>query len=283
MKLTINQDRLVQLSIRGYVSQPAALDYIISGTGRPVLVPGVGGVTYNLRLGDSAFGWAGDHIEPEVSLDNPDREASEAMNILACIGNRVTVTGGDAKGETGYVIGRHSGAEHVMVHMDNPDALERLAVGDPFRIRAWGAGTVIRGFEDVVVSCLDPELLERIAEIDGEGRICVPVAGTVPARLMGSGMGMRSYRGDYDILTQDMELIREHGLDRLRLGDLVLLEDCLNCYGRGVKQGAVSVGVVIHSDSFSPGHGPGVVDILSSPTRRIAGYRSERCNIGDFR
>ena len=281
-KLKFNRESLVALAITGTVSQPGSGENVVDKEGRLHHIPGVGGITYNLKLGDSAYGWLGDHVEPEVSLENRNKQASEALNILACIGNEAVVTGGDAKGETGYVIGRHSGAEHVMIHMRNEEALDRLMIGDPFRIRAQGAGTVIEGFEELCVDCIDPELLDKIACINEDGLIEVPVAGTVPAALMGSGIGMKSYRGDYDMITQDMQRIRALGLDKLRMGDIVLLEDCFNCFGRSVKRGAVSVGVVIHTDCFYPGHGPGIVNILSAPTKRIVGRKDEKCNIKDY-
>ena len=282
MKLKINRSALVQQAITATICQPASGENIVDKDGRLWHLASTGGITYNLRLGDSAYGWMGDHVEPEVSLENKNKQASEALNILACIGNEATVISGDAKGEKGYVIGRHSGVEHVMVHMKNPEALDRLMIGDAFRIRAHGAGMVIEGFEELCIDCIDPDLLEKFASINDEGKIEVPVAGKIPAVLMGSGIGMKSYRGDYDMITQDRALIEKLGLDHLRMGDIVLLEDCLNCFGRSIRRGAVSVGVVIHSDCFYPGHGPGIVNILSAPTQRIVGRLDDRCNIKDF-
>jgi len=44
--------------------------YKISSDGRPVVLPGVGGITYNVRVGDPASGWEADHVEPGVSVEN---------------------------------------------------------------------------------------------------------------------------------------------------------------------------------------------------------------------
>ena len=49
------------------------------------------GVAYNARVGDRAFGWAGDHVEPGVSIANPDEKADFALHYLTCIGNEATV------------------------------------------------------------------------------------------------------------------------------------------------------------------------------------------------
>jgi hypothetical protein len=34
--------------------------------GMSTVLPGVGGITYNVKIGDGVFGWAGDHVEPGV-------------------------------------------------------------------------------------------------------------------------------------------------------------------------------------------------------------------------
>ena len=41
--------------------------YRIDRDGVPFVLPGTGGIAYNVKVGDPAFGWAGDHIEPGVS------------------------------------------------------------------------------------------------------------------------------------------------------------------------------------------------------------------------
>ena len=135
-------------------------------------------------MGDPAFGWAGDHLEPEVSVCNLNHADSEALNILACIGNEARVVSGDAKGEVGYVIGKHSGAEHVMVHFPDPECLERLNVGDGILIKAHGQGIRIEGFEGVMVNSIDPDLLKKIVSVNAAGRLEAPVAAKIPALLL---------------------------------------------------------------------------------------------------
>ena len=77
---------------------------------------------------------------------------------------------------------------------------------------------------------------------------------------MGSGTGSsNAYSGDYEIMTADKEEIKRYlELDKLRFGDLVLLQDHDNTYGTGYLGGAISIGVIIHSDCVKSGHGPGV-------------------------
>ena len=99
-----NADRLVKLSVVGQVSSPtmANMGYRIGSTGKPVILPGTGGITYNVRVGQDACGWVADHVEPGVSIKNAgradgNRSANAALNILSCIGNEAHVISGDAK------------------------------------------------------------------------------------------------------------------------------------------------------------------------------------------
>ncbi len=67
--LRTNLSKLVALSVQGQVTPPPAKGaYRVDREGVPPFVlPGTGGISYNVKVGDPAFGWAGDHIEPCVS------------------------------------------------------------------------------------------------------------------------------------------------------------------------------------------------------------------------
>ena len=118
-----NIDKLIKISVMGEISSPIVSKsvYRISANGTPVILPGVGGITYNLRVGDLACGWEADHVEPGVSVENRENDsrfgnaANVAFNVLSCIGNRAIVVSGDAKGSVGVVTGKHGGIEHVLV------------------------------------------------------------------------------------------------------------------------------------------------------------------------
>ncbi|MCK4399454.1 DUF4438 domain-containing protein, partial [Candidatus Bathyarchaeota archaeon] len=110
-----NRDKIVKISVIGEVVSPIIGDavYKITADGEPVVLPGVGGITYNLRVGDVATGWMADHVEPGVSIENrvTDRRypngQSRALNVLSCIGSEAKVVEGDAKGDKGVVVGKH--------------------------------------------------------------------------------------------------------------------------------------------------------------------------------
>ncbi len=279
-----NRDRLVMLSVQGEISHPDtwAKSYDVGYDGVARVLPGTGGITYNVRVGDRALGWAGDHIEPGVSIRGKEKEGNSGLNVFACVGNRATVISGDAKGKTGVVTGKHGGIEHVLIDFE-PEVLDLLNVGDKILVRAIGQGMEIEGFPGVKVMNLDPDLLDRMGVREERNRLVVPVAAQVPAEIMGSGIGSTSStRGDYDITTQDRVLIEELGLADLRLGDIVAIRDRASFYGRQYRRGAVEIGVVVHSDSFISGHGPGVTTLLTSLEGEIIPEIDSKANIANL-
>ncbi len=280
-----NVDRLVMTSVVGVVTPPMRRGaFRIDWEGVPFALPGTGGITYNVKVGDPAFGWAGDHIEPCVStaavVDNRTDVKNQAYNVLACVGNYARVISGDAKGAVGVVTGLHGGIEHVLIDFADED-LEKMAVDDKILIKAYGLGLKLIDYPGVTVVNLDPGLLEKMNIQEKDGKLVVPVAKKVPAKLMGSGIGAaNTASGDYDITTSDQEEIKELGLDQLKLGDIVALEDADNRFGRSYRRGAVSIGVIVHSDCFVAGHGPGVATLLTSIDGSIEVVEDSEANIG---
>lgn len=271
MAVRANYDDIVMISVIGEITAPRkpSTPYTVTTDGRPVVLPGTGGIVYNVRVGDRAIGWASDHMEPGVTIRNKDAEENGGLNTLACIGNEAYVVSGEAKGAKGTVTGKHGGAEHVMVDFP-PDVLEKLAIGDKIQVRAYGRGLRLLDAPDVMLMNLSVQLLRALPLEVEDGVLSVPVAGIVPPELMGSGVGSTSERGDYDIQTADREVLAQHGLEHLRLGDLVAIRDQDHSYGRGYRKGAVTVAVVSHTDSFIAGHGPGVTTLMTSAKGKIA-------------
>jgi len=276
----LNLERLVKLSVYGDISSPTIVSpYRVNSNGEGLVLPTLGGITYNIRVGDPALGWAGDHVEPGVSLRNKDRDESNALNILSCIGNRARVISGDAKGEIGIVTGKHGGIEHVLI--DFPErVLERLNIGDKIQIESYGQGMEILNFPEIKVMNISPDLFSLLNIKEGSDGLKIGVRKVIPAELMGSGIGSASsFSGDYDIMTQDRETLRELGLEDLKLGDIVGIKDMDDRYGRTYKKGARSVGVVIHCDCVQSGHGPGVTVVLSSSDNSLEFFEDGKANI----
>ena len=285
-----NKNKVVMISVQGKVANPCKRfgSHNVDRNGLPFLLPGTGGITYNVKVGDPAFGWAGDHVEPGVStILNEEKRydpPTRGYNFYACIGNEATIITGDAKGTKGFVTGHHGGIEHVLI--DFPDkALKKMTIDDKILIKGYGQGFKLLDYPDIHVFNLDPNLFFKmgITESRKKGKIRVPVARIVPGKLMGSGIGSTSMgTGDYDIMTTDEALIKEIGLDRLRFGDFVAIEDHDNVFGRSYRKGAITIGIVIHSDCRLAGHGPGVTTLISSSKPLIEPVIKKSANIADM-
>jgi hypothetical protein len=285
--LRTNVDRLVKISVVGEVASPVygRSVYNISADGIPVVLPGVGGITYNVRVGDPACGWEADHVEPGVSIENKENDprfgqgANTALNVLSCVGNEAVVVSGDAKGAKGVVTGKHGGVEHVLVDFQ-PEVLEKLMLGDKVLVKAYGVGLKLLDFPDIRVMNMDPRFLEALNPKPVGDKLEVPVTHVIPAAIMGSGLGAnQTYTGDYDIQLFDETTRREYGLDDLRLGDLVAILDADHSYGRIYRKGAVSVGIVVHTDCVTSGHGPGVTTLFTSSKGKIIPRIDPKANI----
>ena len=287
--LKTNQDKLVIQSVIGEVTSPKFRSpYRVSHDGQAMTLPGTGGITFNIRVGDPAFGWVADHVEPAVSMSNretrePGGAENSGLNTLACIGNEATIVSGAAKGAKGFVTGKHGGIEHVLVDFDWK-VLDQMMIGDKIQIKARGLGFALVDQPEIKFFNLDPVLFHKLGcKADSRHALQVPVACHIPAELMGSGLGSASAAsGDYDITTADTATVRKLGIDRLRFGDLVAIDNTDNCFGRCYRKGSVTIGVVVHSDCIIAGHGPGVTTIMTSKAGRIAPFIDKKANIAHY-
>jgi len=284
MSLTTNKNQLVMTAVQGSVA-PAHqwAPFEVGSAGEIFSWPSTGGITYNVKIGDSVFGWAGEHIESGVSttLDHKNSKCAAGYQFLSCCGNQARVISGEAKGAIGTVLGHHGGVEHLM--LDFPDAtLEKLTCDDKFLIKGYGQGLKFIDHDDVFIYNIDPNLLEKwgLNERD-DGKIEVPVHVIVPCYAMGSGIGALSMTtGDYDILCHDASVVKEFSLDKLRFGDFVAVLDHDNRYGRTSPAHAITIGVIIHSDSPLGGHGPGLMTLMSCTIDKLVPVLSEKANVG---
>jgi hypothetical protein len=286
--LRLNSAEMVMQCVMGQIAHPVgrANPYRVGQDGVPRVLPGTGGITISHRIGDPCVGLAGDHVEPGVALHNNGREIIGGRNgpnlallTSACVGNRARVASGPARGATGVVTGKHGGVDHVLVDFD-PNTLLRLNIGDRVQIYACGLGLQLSDFPGVAVSNCAPGLLRRWALRRRGGTLEVPVTHTLPAAIIGSGLGKNSvWRGDFDIQLFDASTRRRCGLETLRFGDLVAVIDSDTRYGAAFRAGRVTIGVVVHSDSTVSAHGPGATVLLTGPASCLRPVRDERANI----
>jgi hypothetical protein len=280
MTLPTNEAQLVAMAVTGNISQPSLRypGYTLDNNGIGRVWPGMSGVVYNARVGDPAFGWAGDHVEPGTSIANPDSGAEFALHYLSCIGNRAIVTSGLAKGAEGIVTGEHA---RMLVDF-TPDVNELLCVGDSVQIIAYGRGLALTDFPQVELKKVSPQLLHSIPIEVVNGKLRVPVTMELPPRIMGSGAELNSEYVDQDLMSGDRNLMAELGIDQMRLGDLVVIPDADHRWGRGYRKGAVTIALCIHGDSVMTGHGPGILTLMSTPEPVIEWVIDPKANIANY-
>ena len=281
MPLPTNAAQLVEMAVMGNISQPSLRypGYIPDNSGTARILPGMSGVVYNVRVGDPAFGWAADHVEPGVSIANAESGAEFALHYLTCIGNRAVVTGGLAKGAEGIVTGEHA---RLLVDF-SAEVNDLLCVGDPVQIVAHGRGLVLSDYPQIELKKCSPKLVDAIpiAVVD-ERTIRIQVTMELPPRIMGSGAELNSEYVDQDLMSGDRELMAELGIDQMRLGDFVVIPDADHRWGRGYYKGAVTIALCIHGDSIMTGHGPGILTLMTCPEPCIEWVIDPAANIANY-
>ena len=138
-------------------------------------------------------------------------------------------------------------------------------------------------YPEILLRNMSPALLEKMNITEKDGKLVVGVAKVVPGCIMGSGLGAStSYYGDYDITLHDKQICQQYGLDKLRFGDIVAIMDADTRYGRNFVTGAITIGVVVHSDCILSGHGPGVTTLMTCKTAQIEPVIDENANLADY-
>jgi hypothetical protein len=267
--IATNEDRLIAISVAGDIVAPRmpplpGMPHVIGRDGRAVILPALGSIVYNVRVGDAALGWAAENVHPGVSIKNREDGAHVALHTLACVGNDAVVMTGDARGATGTVTGKSGRwSEHVIVHFPQ-EVLERLAIGERILVKAHGTGLQFPEAPSIVTKNLSPRLAAAWGLMARAGVLHIPVVAVVPPELMGAGSGLSSDGGVLDIQTGEPQLLAASGLTHLKLGDLVAFQDCDATVNSGYHAGAVTVGVVSQGDSCRAGYGPGVTILLTA-------------------
>lgn len=288
MNVKTNAEKIVSVSVMGQIASPAfaglpAVPYQLDSQGKPFLLPTFGGIVYNVSVGDSAYGWLADCIHPGVSISLKDENGNRGLNLLACVGNTAVVMSGDAKGTRGVVSGKSGRfSEHVIIHFDKA-AREKMAIGDKIVIRSMGVGMELQDHPDVMLKSCSPELLNGLeVNSNSDGKLNVPVVACVPPHLLGAGAGLTSEGGSLHIQTGDKEALAEHGLDQLRLGDVVALMDYDSSWNHGYLRGALGIGVIGQGDSPRSGYGPGVTLLMTSMTGGINPVVTQGVNVKEI-
>jgi len=276
-KLKTNEYNLVEMSIGGYVTQPSFKNpgYIPNNDGKSVILPGMFGVVNNVKVGDQAFGWAGDHIEPGISIDSENINEHFALHYLVCTGNKALVRSGDAKGSQGIVTGEHA---RNLVHFEQK-ILDKICIGDQIDIITHGRGLKLIDFPDIELKKVSPKLLNSMNLKKVKNKLIVEVAMELPIRIMGSGAELNSEYVDQDLMSGDRSLMKKLKIDQMRLGDLIVINHADHKWGRSFKKDHISIAICIHGDSVMTGHGPGIMTIMTGKKSDLGWKINKKANI----
>jgi len=279
-----NEADLVAVSVGGVIAHPGfpglpAEPYRLAADGTPFLLPAWGGIVYNVSVGDKAFGWAADCIHPGVSIRGTDDGRNRGLNVFSCLGNTATVMTGQAQGAKGVVTGKSGRfSEQVIVHFSK-DVRKTMAVGDQIVVKAFGTGLVIGDHPNISCKGLSPDLLKVLPSKVENGVLKIGVVASVPAFLVGAGAGLTSEGGSLHMQSTDKAALAEAGLDELKLGDVVAIEDTDSRYNHGYLRGAMSIGIVGQTDGPRSGYGPGMTVIMTAPKGELGCFTEPGANI----
>lgn len=287
MTLTTNAADLVAVSVMGQVANPSlsglpAEPYRLDAQGRAFLWPTFGGIVYNVSVGDSAFGWSGDCVHPSVSIAHPDANKNRGLNVFACVGNEALIASGAAKGARGVVTGKSGRfSDQVIVHFD-VETRRKIAVDDRILVKSEGVGLSLPECPDVAFKSLSATLFDKLPKRLEDGVLKIGVVATVPPHMVGAGAGLTSEGGSLHMQSTDRAELAAHGLDKLRLGDVVAIADTDSRYNHGYLRGAMSIGIVGQTDGPRAGYGPGMTVVMTAPAGQLAAFDAPGTNIADL-
>jgi len=277
------------MKLRGEIIHPelwAERSFAVTWDGKPKVTIGIGGIVYNVRVGDNIFGWVSDQLNAGVAVSDSDASRQAAINVYSCIGNSVKMLTGDCKGVKGTVVGKthNQMARNNRIIVDfQPDDLKKLTIGDRMEIEAWGSGLAIDEYNDLRIMSLSPQLVEAMKLKENGKKIQVPVTNVLPGNLMGVGVGSgASEAGSWNIQSCSPKLNKKYGLESLRFGDIVAVKNVSSDYGNSVYQGGLIVGVISHGASDLGGHGPGLAIIFSTKKNRIEPVIEDKANVAYY-
>lgn len=287
MSIQTNAADIVTVSVMGQVANPSlsglpAEPYRLDADGKAFLWPTFGGIVFNVTVGDSAFGWAGDCIHPSISISHPDANKNRGLNVFACVGNEAMIASGAAKGARGVVTGKSGRfSDQVIVHFDT-ETRRKIAVDDQILVKSEGVGLSVPDCPDVAFKSLSPALFDALPkQMDGDV-LKIGVVATVPPHFVGAGAGLTSEGGSLHIQSTDRAALAEHGLDNLRLGDVVAIQDTDSRYNHGYLRGAMSIGIVGQTDGPRAGYGPGMTVVMTAPAGQLGSFDAPGTNIADI-
>lgn len=82
--LKTNKERVVEFLLQCTPGPPRTrAQWSVDHQGKPFVLPSIGGITLNVAVGDPAFGWSGDHVEPSVSCTANKKKPFDHPNVYS--------------------------------------------------------------------------------------------------------------------------------------------------------------------------------------------------------
>ena len=287
MTLTTNAADLVAVSVMGQVANPSlsglpAEPYRLDAQGRAVPVADLWRHRLQCHRGRQRLRLVGRLRAPSVSIAHPDANKNRGLNVFACVGNEALIASGAAKGARGVVTGKSGRfSDQVIVHFDM-ETRRSIAVDDCILVKSEGVGLSLPECPDVAFKSLSPALFDKLPKRMEDGVLKIGVVATVPPHMVGAGAGLTSEGGSLHMQSTDRAELSAHGLDQLRLGDVVAIADTDSRYNHGYLRGAMSIGIVGQTDGPRAGYGPGMTVVMTAPAGQLGAFHAPGTNIADL-
>lgn len=281
--LNLNVKKLVKMVGFGYVNGPVRFfSHDITPDGQPRVVPALGGVVFDYRLGDSVNKYNADHLQPGISISAndsflPSDSENQALFTYTCIGNEVEITDtrSNVEGYKGIVTGKHGGVNYIMAQFPE-SVLKKIGKKAEVKIELYGLGLKDLSHPGIHFMNIDPSILVQMPINEIKNSLVFPVVKVIPAEAMGSGIGSTEATGDYDIMST-----HESSKD-LKIGDFVCINDNYAYIAPGYMKNAVTIGVVVHGGCIDSGHGPGLLPILTCDRGNLKTYIDKKSNLKKY-
>ena len=162
-------------------------------------------------------------------------------------------------------------SDQVIIHFDM-ETRRKIAVDDRIMVRSEGVGLTVPDFPDVQIKSLSPALFDLLPKKLEAGVLKIGATAIVPPHFVGAGAGLTSEGGSLHIQSTDRDELAELGLDTLRPGDVVAIQDNDSRYNHGYLRGAMSIGIVGQTDGPRAGYGPGMTVVMTAPAGQLGSY-----------
>ncbi len=288
--LKVETDRLVERALTAeivnltMITPPHGLTEQSSSRALPLT-----GVTYNVKLGDPLFTRPHDFLEPGIiAAVCPDTVTGSGecpdVTRMCCPGNKVKIINSETHGLEGMVLSTDFGLSNAII-IDFPERVyQRVGSGKRIWIRSRGPGAWLTDYPTIRLMNIDPDILPKL-EIQhaGKNRLMFPVCYFVPVNFFSP---LRDDASSPHLLCRfngnDQKNIDALGIENLRFGDFIAINDLDLSGGFNKKKGAVTIAIALLSPVRPWGIAFGAVAVFTCTAGKIVPVINPGSNLGRF-